>query len=94
MQEIGVSRRTMFRWKSTRSRHVRWRQRVHAGFEDACEKLGIELRVLPPRRDCELTVEAVSPKLLEYDFFHNCQRPHAALDHLAPNEYLVAQEAA
>ena len=87
-----------------------------AEFEDACEKLGIELRVLPPRRpqwngcveranrtariefwnflDCELTVKAVSAKLLEYEFFYNYERPHSALDYLTPNEYFVAQEAA
>ena len=87
-----------------------------AEFEDACQKLGIELHVLPPRRpqwngrveranrtariefwnflDCELTVDAVSDKLLEYEFFYNFERPHSALDYLTPNEYLVAQEAA
>ena len=87
-----------------------------AEFEDACEKLGIELHVLPPRRpqwngcveranrtariefwnflDCELTVQAVSAKLLQYEFFYNYERPHSALDYLTPNEYLVAQEAA
>ena len=87
-----------------------------AEFEDACEKLGIELHVLPPRRpqwngrveranrtariefwnflDCELTVSAVSSKLLRYEFFYNYERPHSALDYLTPNEYLVAQEAA
>ena len=87
-----------------------------AEFEDACEKLGIELHVLPPRRpqwngcveranrtariefwnflDCELTVQAVSAKLLLYEFFYNYERPHSSLDYLTPNEYLVAQEAA
>ena len=32
--------------------------------------------------DCELTVKAVSTKLLEYEFFYNYQRPHSALDYL------------
>ena len=44
--------------------------------------------------DCELTVQAVSAKLLQYEFFYNYERPHSALDYLTPNEYLVAQEAA
>ena len=87
-----------------------------AEFEDACQRLGIQLHVLPPRRpqwngrveranrtariefwnflDCELTVAAVAPKLLAYEFFYNYERPHSALDYLTPNEYLVAQEAA
>ena len=85
-------------------------------FEDACRELGIDLRVLPPRRpqwnghveranrtariefwnflDCDLTVKAISRKLLEHEFFYNYERPHSALDYLAPNEYLVAREAA
>ena len=87
-----------------------------AEFEDACRELGIDLRVLPPRRpqwnghveranrtariefwnflDCDLTVKAISRKLLEHEFFYNYERPHSALDYLAPNEYLVAREAA
>ena len=87
-----------------------------AEFEDACRELGIDLRVLPPRRpqwnghveranrtariefwnflDCDLTVKAVSRKLLKHEFFYNYERPHSALDYLAPNEYLVAREAA
>ena len=44
--------------------------------------------------DCELTVKAVSAKLLLYEFFYNYERPHSALDYLTPNEYLVTQEAA
>ena len=44
--------------------------------------------------DCDLTVKAVSGKLLKHEFFYNYERPHSALDYLAPNEYLVAQEAA
>ena len=44
--------------------------------------------------DCELTVHAVSARLLQYEFFYNYQRPHSALDYLTPSEYLVAQEAA
>ena len=44
--------------------------------------------------DCELTVQAVSARLLQYEFFYNYQRPHSALDYLTPSEYLVAQEAA
>ena len=44
--------------------------------------------------DCELTVQAVSAKLLLYEFFYNYERPHSSLDYLTPNEYLVAQEAA
>ena len=87
-----------------------------AEFEDACRELGIDLRVLPPRRpqwnghveranhttriefwnflDGDLTVKAVSTKLLKHEFFYNYERPHSALDYLAPNEYLVAREAA
>ena len=63
-----------------------------AEFEDACKELGIDLRVLPPRRpqrnghveranrtariefwnflDCDLTVKAVSTKLLKHEFFY------------------------
>ena len=63
-----------------------------AEFEDACRELGIDLRVLPPRRpqwnghveranrtariefwnflDCDLTVKAVSRKLLKHEFFY------------------------
>ena len=44
--------------------------------------------------DCDLTVKAVSTKLLKHEFFYNYQRPHSALDYLSPNEYLVAREAA
>ena len=87
-----------------------------AGFEDACRKFGVALRVLPPRRpqwngcveranraariefwnllDCDLTVEAVSKKLLKREFFHNHQRPHSAIDYRSPNDCLVACEAA
>ncbi len=84
-----------------------------AGFEDACRKLGVTLRVLPPRRpqwngcveranriefrnllDCNLTVEAVSKRLLKHEFFHNHQRPHSAIDCRSPNDCLVAHEAA
>ena len=39
-------------------------------------------------------MQAASPKLLSYEFFHNYRRPHSALDYLTPNEYLVALEAA
>ena len=44
--------------------------------------------------DCDLTVEAVSRKLLKREFFYNYQRPHSAIDYRSPNEYLVACEAA
>ena len=44
--------------------------------------------------DCDLTVEAVSRKLLKREFFHNYLRPHSAIDYRSPNEYLVACEAA
>ena len=39
-----------------------------------------------------LTVEAVSKKLLKYEFFFNYRRPHTALAFQTPNEYLVALE--
>ena len=87
-----------------------------AGFEDACGKLGVALRVLPPRRsqwngcveranraariefwnllDCDLTVQAVSERLLKHEFLHNCIRPHSAIDCRSPNDCLVAHEAA
>ncbi len=44
--------------------------------------------------DCDLTVEAVSRKLLKREFFHNHLRPHSAINYRSPNEYLVACEAA
>ena len=43
--------------------------------------------------DGPLTVAAVSPALASYEFFFNCERPHASLDYQTPNEYLVALEA-
>ena len=45
-------------------------------------------RVLEPLRR-PLTVADVTPKLAEYEFFHNYVRPHTALDCRTPNEYLV-----
>ena len=34
----------------------------------------------------------VAPRLAGNEFFHNCQRPHWALDCRTPNEYLVGIE--
>lgn len=45
-------------------------------------------------RDGPLTVAAVAPRLAEYEFFYNYQRPHAALAYSTPNEYVVSLEAA
>ena len=44
--------------------------------------------------DCDLTVEAVSERLLNHEFFHNYIRPHSAIDCRSPNDCLVACEAA
>ena len=44
------------------------------------------------RYDGPLTVADVTPKLAEYEFFHNYVRPHTALDCRTPNEYLVQIE--
>ena len=44
--------------------------------------------------DGPLTVADVSRELARYEFFYNYERPHAALAHKKPNEYLVALEAA
>ena len=44
--------------------------------------------------DGPLTVECVLPRLADYEFFFNYERPHEALAYKTPNEYLVAQEAA
>ncbi len=44
--------------------------------------------------DGPLTVADVSRDLARYEFFFNYERPHAALAHKTPNEYLVALEAA
>ncbi len=41
-----------------------------------------------------LTVTAVAPRLNDYEFFYNYQRPHASLAYRTPNEYLVQMEAA
>ena len=41
-----------------------------------------------------LTVAAVSPAPTRYEFFFNCERPHASLDYQTPNGYLVSLEAA
>ena len=49
---------------------------------------------VPDFFDCDLTGKAVSRKLLKHEFFYNYERPHSALDYLAPNEYVVAQEVA
>ena len=44
--------------------------------------------------DCDLTVEAVSERLLKREFFYNYLRPHSAIDCRSPNDCLVACEAA
>ena len=41
-----------------------------------------------------LTVRHIARPLLDYEFFYNYQRPHAALDYRTPNEYLVQLEVA
>ena len=43
--------------------------------------------------DGPLTVAAVTPRLANYEFFFNYQRPHTSLDYKTPNEYLVELEA-
>ena len=43
--------------------------------------------------DGPLTVTSVSPRLTDYEFFYNYQRPHASLAYQTPNEYLVQLEA-
>ena len=42
----------------------------------------------------DLTVEAVSKKLLKREFFHNYIRPRSAIDCRSPDDCLVAHEAA
>ena len=44
--------------------------------------------------DGPLTVTGVGPRLNDYEFFYNYQRPHASLAYRTPNEYLVQLEAA
>ncbi len=44
--------------------------------------------------DGPLTVADVTPRLAGYEFFHNYERPHLALDCRTPNEYLVELEEA
>lgn len=41
-----------------------------------------------------VSVTAVAPRLNDYEFFYNYQRPHASLAYRTPNEYLVQMEAA
>ena len=65
-----------------RSIQVDGGSRLMAEFEDACQRLGIELHVLPPRR----------PKWNGRVERASTEPP--ALDYLTPNEYIVAREAA
>ena len=44
--------------------------------------------------DGPLTIKQVAQHLASYEFFYNYQRPHASLAYQAPNEYIVALEAA
>ncbi len=44
--------------------------------------------------DGPLTVAGIVPRLADYEFFYNYQRPHASLARQTPNECLVALEEA